>query len=185
MLFCTTAVEWCLTAWGATFVQDATDVGTDTAVAAMGGFFGGFVAGRVLGSRLARRHDPSRLLGLALVVATLGFAVLWPSANPAQAVVGLAVLGVGVGNLFPMGVSVTLAVAPGQAGLASSRAVGASSFSIVLAPVSVGALADATSLTAALLAVPVLVVCAGVALAALSRARRVTASAGSRPAGGR
>jgi hypothetical protein len=60
MLFCTTAAEWCVTAWGATFVEDAADVSTDTAVALMAGYFGGVLAGRILGSRLARRHDPAR-----------------------------------------------------------------------------------------------------------------------------
>jgi MFS family permease len=46
MLFCTTAAEWCINAWGATFVEDAADVSTDTAVALMAGYFGGVLAGR-------------------------------------------------------------------------------------------------------------------------------------------
>jgi predicted MFS family arabinose efflux permease len=82
MLFCMTAAEWCITAWGATFVEDAAGVSTDSAVALMAGYFGGVVAGRTLGSRLARRHDPARLLTLALVVTAAGFAVLWPSTGP-------------------------------------------------------------------------------------------------------
>ena len=89
MLFCTTAAEWCITAWGATFVEDVAGASTDTAVALMAGYFGGVLAGRTLGSRLARRHDPARLLGLALAVAAAGFAVLWPSTGPALALVGL------------------------------------------------------------------------------------------------
>src|SRR4051794_24149206 len=76
MLFCTTAAEWCITAWGATFVEDAADVSTDTAVALMAGYFGGVVAGRTFGSRLARRHDPARLLAVALALTGVGFAVL-------------------------------------------------------------------------------------------------------------
>src|SRR5829696_8146670 len=95
MLFCTTAAEWCITAWGATFVEDAAGVSTDTAVALMGGYFGGVVAGRTLGSRLARRHDPARLLAIALAVAAAGFAILWPSAGPAQALIGLSLLASG------------------------------------------------------------------------------------------
>ena len=82
MLFCTTAAEWCVTAWGATFVGDAADVSTDTAVALMAGYFGGVLAGRTLGSRLTRRHDPARLLALALAVTAAGFAILWPSTTP-------------------------------------------------------------------------------------------------------
>jgi fucose permease len=170
MLFCTTAAEWCITAWGATFVEDAAKVSSDTAVALMAGYFGGVLAGRTVGSRLARRHDPAGLLALALAVAAVGFAVLWPSTAPAQALAGLLLLGIGIGNLFPMGISVTVALAPGQAVLASGRAVAMASFAVLLAPLTVGALADATSLMAALGAVPVMLVLAATGLTLLRRA---------------
>ena len=171
MLFCATAAEWCINAWGATFVEDVADVSTDTAVALMAGYFGGVVAGRTLGSRLARRHEPARLLALALAVTAAGFAVLWPSTGPTQALVGLSLLGIGLGNLFPMGMSVTVALAPGRAVAASGRAVGMTSFAVLLAPLTVGALADATSLTAALAVVPVLLALAAAGLAIVHRAR--------------
>ena len=137
---CTTAAEWCINAWGATLVEDAADVSTDTAVMLMAGYFGGVLAGRTLGSRLARRYDPARLLALALTVAVGGFAILWPSTGPAQALVGLCLLGLGLGNLFPMGVSVAVALTARQAVLASGRTVMMSSFAVVLAPLTVGTL---------------------------------------------
>ena len=171
MLFCTTAAEWCVNAWGATFVEDAADVSTDTAVALMAGYFGGVLAGRVLGSRLTRRHDPARLLAVALAVSAAGFAILWPATAPAQALVGLSLLGIGLGNLFPMGLSVTVALASDRAALASGRAVATTSFAVLLAPLTVGALADATSLTAALVVVPILLVLAAVGLTLVGRAR--------------
>ena len=171
MLFCTTAAEWCVNAWGATFVEDAADVSTDTAVALMAGYFGGVLAGRVLGSRLTRRHDPARLLAVALAVSAAGFAILWPATAPAQALVGLTLLGIGLGNLFPMGLSVTVSLASERAALASGRAVATTSFAVLLAPLTVGALADATSLTAALVVVPILLVLAAAALALVGRAR--------------
>jgi MFS family permease len=171
MLFCTTAAEWCVNAWGATFVEDAAVVSTDTAVALMGGYFGGVVAGRTLGSRLARRHDPARLLGLALAVAAAGFMILWPSTGPTQALIGLSLLGIGLGNLFPMGVSVAVALAPRQAVLASGRTVMMSSFAVLLAPLTVGTLADATSLKLALAVVPVMLVLAAAGLTLAHRAR--------------
>jgi len=171
MLFCTTAAEWCINAWGASFVEDAAEVSTDTAVALMAGYFGGVLAGRTLGSRLARRHDPARLLALALAVTAVGFAILWPSTGPGQALVGLSLLGLGLGNLFPMGLSVTVALAPGQAVLASGRAVAMTSFAVLLAPLTVGTLADATSLKAALGVVPVMVVLAAAGLTLVRRAR--------------
>jgi len=171
MLFCTTAAEWCINAWGASFVEDAAEVSTDTAVALMAGYFGGVLAGRTLGSRLARRHDPARLLALALAVTAVGFAILWPSTGPGQALVGLSLLGLGLGNLFPMGLSVTVALAPGRAVLASGRAVAMTSFAVLLAPLTVGTLADATSLKAALGVVPVMVVLAAAGLTLVRRAR--------------
>lgn len=164
VLVCTTAAEWCITAWGASFVEDALHVSTDTAVSLMVGYFAGVLVGRVLGSRLARRHDPTALLALALGVAAAGFAVMWPSNAPAQAFVGLALLGIGLGNLFPMGMSVAVGLAPEQAGSASGRAVATASLAVLLAPLLVGTLADSTSLKSALAVVPVLLVLAATGL---------------------
>jgi MFS family permease len=171
VLVCTTAAEWCVTSWGASFVEDAAAVSTDLAVVLMAGFFGGVLGGRLVGSRLARRHDPARLLAAALAIAGAGFAVLWSATTPAQALVGLVPLGVGIGNLFPMGVSLAVALAPGRSGPASARAVAMTSGAVLLAPLAVGALADASSLKAALGVVPALLVLAAAGLALVSRAR--------------
>jgi MFS family permease len=171
MLFCATLAEWSVTAWGASFVEDAADVSTDTAVALMAGYFGGVLAGRTLGSRLARRHDPARLLALALAVTATGFAVLWPSTAPVQAFAGLVLLGLGVGNLYPMGMSVAVALAPEHAVLASGRAVAVTSLAGLLAPLTVGPLADATSLKAALGIVPIVLALAAAGLTLVGRAR--------------
>jgi MFS family permease len=180
ILFCTTAAEWSVIAWGASFVEESADVSTEAAVAAMSGYFGGVVAGRVLGSRLARRFDPARLLVVAVLIAAAGFAVLWPAAEPAQALVALVLLGIGLGNLYPMGTSVALALAPAQAAAASGRVVVMTSAAGLLAPLIVGPLADATTLRAALLVVPVLlaVAVAGVGLIARRAANRDAAEPG-------
>ncbi len=172
IVVCTTAVEWSVTAWGATFVQETTRVSADTAVTLMAGYFGGFLAGRVLGSRLARRNDPTRLLGWALGLTAVGFVVVWTSAEPAQAATGMALLGMGIGNLFPMAVSAAVAVAPEQAGQVSGRVVAASAGAVLLAPLTVGALADATSLKAALSVVPILLALSAAGLIVLHRVSR-------------
>jgi fucose permease len=169
MLFCTTAVEWCIAAWGASFVEDAADVSADTSVSLMAGYYGGVVVGRVAGSGLARRHSPHRLLAIALVTTAAGFAILWPAGSPAQSLLGLALLGVGIGNLFPLGLSVTVALAAERAQLASSRAVFMTSFAVLVAPLTVGALADATSLSAALAVVPVALALAASCLTLVTR----------------
>ena len=148
MLFCLVAAEWCVTAWGATFVEDAAGVSPDTAVALMAGYFGGVLVGRTLGSRLARRYDS-------------GAAARVRARRGRRGVRGpVAVDGAGAGAGRPVaarararatcsrwGSSVTVALAPDRAGSASGRAVGMTSFAVLLAPLTVGALADATSLT--------------------------------------
>jgi fucose permease len=177
MLFCATVAEWSVTAWGASYVEEAADVSTDTAVALMAGYFGGVLVGRILGSRLARRHDPARLLALALAVTATGFAVLWPSTAPVQAFAGLVLLGIGVGNLYPMGMSVAVALAPEHAALASGRAVAVTSFGGLLAPLMVGPLADATSLKTALGVVPIVLALAAAGLMLVGRATRALGTA--------
>ncbi len=180
MLFCTTAAEWSVIAWGASFVETNAGVSAGTAVALMAGYFGGVLAGRAVGSRLARAHEASRLLAVSLAVAAVGFAVFWPSTTPAQASIGLGLLGIGLGNLYPLGTSVTIALAPGRAASASGRVVAMTAFAGLVAPLVVGPLADATSLSAALLVVPGLLAAAATALALVVRGRAGTMWAGGR-----
>ena len=133
----------------------------------MFGYFGGVLVGRVTGSRLARRHSAPRLLAVALRRRRRRAS---PSCgrptSPAQTLAGLAVIGLGIGNLFPFALAVCVALAPDRAQLASSRAVMAGSAAVLLAPLTIGALADATSITSALLVVPVMLALAGTLLAA-------------------
>jgi fucose permease len=179
MLFCTTAAEWCITGWGASFVKDAAGVSTDAAVTLMVAYFGGVLIGRTAGSALARRFPAHRLLAGALALTAIGFAILWPAAGPATALAGLLVIGVGLGNLFPLGLSVTVGLAPEHAQLASGRAVLVTSAAVLLAPLTVGALADATSIAAALGVVPAALALAAVGLAAVTRDQSAASLAGS------
>jgi predicted MFS family arabinose efflux permease len=135
----------------------------------MAAYFSGVVAGRVLGSRLAHRYAPSRLLAGALGIALTGFALLWTSSAPVPAALGLAVLGLGLGNTFPMGLALALSLAPDRTGVASARVVTLTSLAVLLAPLSVGTLADATSLKAALSVVPALMALAALGLLAVRR----------------
>jgi fucose permease len=106
-----------------------------------------------------------RLTWIAYVV--LGwFAFL--QASPGLVIASL--LGIGLRNLFPLGTSLTMTLAPGQAVLASGRVVVMTSLAGLLAPLTVGPLADATTLTAALGVVPVLLAFAAAGLILVGRA---------------
>jgi MFS family permease len=171
VLFFTTAAEWSVVAWGASFVERAASVSPDVAVALMAAYFGGVVAGRVIGSRLARTYDPALVLAAALGVAGGGFAVFWPLTTPEQALIALGLLGVGLGNLYPFATAVTMSLAPTQAAAASGRGVAMASLAGMLAPLTVGPLADATSLSAALLVVPALLAAAAAGLVVVIKRR--------------
>jgi fucose permease len=180
MMFCTTAAEWCLTAWGASFVEDAAAISVDTAVSLMAGYYGGVVIGRVGGSALTRRRPVAQLLAGALAVAAAGFAVLWPAHSPVVALLGLTLAGVGIGNLFPLGLALAVSIAPERAQVASARLVAVTASAVLLAPLTVGTLADAASLKAAFAVVPVCLALAAAGLAgvtAAQRRRRISRSA--------
>ena len=144
MLFCTTAAEWCITAWGASFVEDAADVSADAAVSLMVGYFGGVLVGRVAGSRLARRPAAPRLLALALGVAAAGSRSCGRRAA-AQALAGLAVIG--VGHRQPVPARARRDASRWRRTARSRRAAarsGRRSAAVLLAPLTIGTLADAT-----------------------------------------
>jgi len=63
-------------------------------------------------------------------------------------------------------------VLTGQTALANGRAVATTAFAVLLAPLVVGALADATSIKAALVVLPVVIVLAAIGLGIVQRGRR-------------
>ena len=170
MLFFTTAAEWCVTAWGASFVEDAAGVSVDAAVALMIGYFGGVVVGRTSAAGSPAATSPQRLLALR-ARHRRGRASRCSGRRPARCRRWSAsrLLGVGLGNLFPLGLAVTVGLVPDRAVLASGRAVLSGSAAVLLAPLTVGALADATSLTAALAIVPLTLALAAAALTFVRR----------------
>ena len=175
-VFCAAAVEWCLTAWGAVLLRDTTGVSVDTAVALMGAYFAGVVIGRAGGSVLARRVAVAGLAAGALACAAAGVAVLWAAATPAVAAAGLLLAGVGVGNLFPLGLTLAVATAPSLTTLASARVTLVASVAILTGPLLVGRLADAVDLTAALGVVPACLAVAAAALGISARRARPAAT---------
>jgi hypothetical protein len=70
-----------------------------------------------------------------------------------------------------MAIALAVSLAPGQTALASGRGVLTSSAAVLLAPLAVGTVADATSLTAALGVVPVMLGLAALGLTMVQRLR--------------
>jgi len=155
-LTCFVAVEWTLTTWMAIHLDENAGLGREAAVALSSVFFAAMLAGRLAGSRLARRVGARTLLVAALAVLVAALPVLALATGPGVALAGLLLCGATAGALFPLGSALVFAAA----GAASTRASGAimrlSAVAVILAPVTVGALAEAAGLRIGLAAAAVL-----------------------------
>ena len=98
--------------------------------------------GRLAGSRLLRRFAPAPLLRASLAILVLGFSLMWLVPQAAPKLVGVAIVGLGIANLYPTGLALALDAAPEQRDAASSRVVFAVGLALLLAPLILGGLAD-------------------------------------------
>jgi hypothetical protein len=106
-------------------------------------------AGRLgLSVGLGAGHDIRRNAATGLIFAGVGAGVAWVSTAAIVSGAALFLAGVGVAVLYPLGVAAALAGAPGQLALAGNRLTLASGLAILVAPLALGAIADATGVIA-------------------------------------
>lgn len=149
-------VEFCLVFWAADFLGSVKGLGAGGAATLSAGFVLGMAVGRAAAGPVVRRGGrPDRLLALAAAVGIGGFAVLWASPAPV-AVAGLVVTGLGVALLYPVILGQALAARPSEPAWAAARCALASGVAIGVAPLVLGTLADLTTLRAAVLVAPAL-----------------------------
>jgi predicted MFS family arabinose efflux permease len=162
------ALEYAVLLWSPAFLEQA--AGMSKASAATGAAaFAAMLTGRAIGSRLVRAVPPATLYATALLAVLPGFALYWSASPPAASVVGLFVIGLGVALLYPLSLSFAVGAAGPSGEAAGARSSLAAGLAILIAPVTLGALADAANLGTALLAVPALACAVGAAFA-LARA---------------
>jgi fucose permease len=132
--------------------------------------------GRIASSRLARVLPTAALLATTLCVALVGFPLFWHSPGSLLTLAGLFVTGLGIGGVYPLGVSAAIASAPENTdGAAARLAVGAGG-ALLVAPFVLGALADRIGIATAFgIVVPMLLAALSLALVAGRRGRRTPA----------
>ena len=137
--------------WSAVYLH--VDLGTSAGAAAvaLGAFSVTMAAGRVAGDRLAARFGPVRLVRASGLVAGLGLAGGLLVGTPAAAVVGFALLGLGLAGIFPQIVTAAARLDPGQAGRNIGRIAAVSYSGLLSGPVVIGAIASGVGLRNALL----------------------------------
>lgn len=151
------AVEFCLVYFGAESLA-ATGLRAPQAATAMSGFYLGILAGRVGGAWLTRRAGRAvPLLWASLVMTAAGFLLFWLAGLPVVAIAGLFFCGLGIANLYPLSLALTLTAARGSGDTANARTQLLGGVLVITAPYLLGSLADHLGLHAAFTVEPVLI----------------------------
>lgn len=177
--FASVAAEWSFGFFGADYMHTIAGLPIEQAVTAMSIFFLAMFIGRIIGSGLSHRLLPEHVLTGAVAIALLGAVLFWQAPSVTLTIAGLALAGLGVGNLYPFSLAAAIGAAPEQAARASTRVTLATGTAILLAPLVLGSSADWVGIGSAFALVPTLLVVALVLTLAVQWVPRwVRASAG-------
>lgn len=155
LIFFGVCCEWATGFWAAEYLKGLPSGSVGLAALGAGVFQLACLSGRFVSSRLAGRWGERRLLFVAIGLTAVGFPLYWSLANPWVSFGGLVLCGLGVCNFYPVGLSLAIGAAGPQAAKGSSLATLASGSAVLAAPLALGALADAWSLSLALFTIPV------------------------------
>ena len=147
------AVEWSIITWGGDFLVEAGPLTRANASLVMSAFFVAMLIGRFLGAVLARRVALAPLLLAAMVTGLVGFLIFWLVPLIGVRLGGLFLAGLGVANLFPLLLSIAMGIAGPASDLARARITLGTGSAILLAPLTLGWIADRSGISAAYLLV--------------------------------
>ena len=151
------AIEFCLVYFGPQVLL-ATGLSAAAASTALSSNFLGILIGRLIGARLTGRPGRSvALLYASLAVTGAGFALFWLSDRPAAAILGLFVCGVGIANMYPLSLALTLDAARGREDRANARSQLVLGLVAAASPFLLGSLADRYGLATAFALEPALI----------------------------
>ncbi|HEX6711041.1 MAG TPA: MFS transporter [Rubrobacter sp.] len=169
------ASEWCVAYWGADFLADGTGLSRPAAATSLTAYFAAMLVGRIASSRLARTFPPTVLLVATLFAALGGFPLFWLSPGIPFTLAGLFITGLGIGSVYPLGISAAIASAPDNADAAAARLAVAGGGAILVAPFVLGALADRVGIGVAFgIVVPMLLAAVSLALIAGRKGRQAS-----------
>ncbi|MCW7537575.1 MFS transporter [Aquabacterium sp. A7-Y] len=141
--------------WSVLYLQKELGSPQDISALAYASFSGAMAAARFAGDRVRERFAAAPLMFCSAALAALSMAVVLVSGHEIVALIGFALVGVGLGNVVPVLFSAAARV-PGTTpahGIAAVSSVGYLGF--MAGPPLIGMLAQGTSLTAALFVVVV------------------------------
>jgi MFS family permease len=165
-------LEFGILFWASTVVERSTGATLADATLTISVYIGGIIVGRgLLSTHAVGRNDPVWLLRGGLLLTFLGSTLVWMSPSFEFATGAMFVCGLGLGMLYPIAGSITLATAPHLPAQAASRLVLASGVAILVAPFILGIVADLTGVVTAWLLIPGLCVVSALLTVPVARAR--------------
>jgi fucose permease len=168
------ALEFSLSFWLASYLNDDVGLARTAAVAAVSGLYASSLVGRLLASRLARRIDPERLLAAALGTALAGLPILLCAMSGALAAVGIAVAGLGIGAMFPLTSALHVGASRRSTDGALGEILSVAAIGQLVGPLVAGAIAQAANLRVGLIVLPILTLIAAAGLYGHEAAQRRT-----------
>jgi predicted MFS family arabinose efflux permease len=151
------AIEFCLVYFGPQMLLD-TGLSAAAASTALSSNYLGILIGRLLGARLTRHPGRSvPVLYASLALTGAAFVLFWLTDQPGLAILGLFLCGVGIANLYPLALSLTLDAARGQEDRANARSQLVLGVVAAVSPYLLGTLADRHGLAVAFALEPVLI----------------------------
>jgi fucose permease len=158
------ALEFALSFWLASYLDDTVGLGRPTAVVMVSGLYAANLVGRVVASHFARSVSTERLLAASLLAGLVGVAILLAAGGAVVAGVGIAIAGMGVGAMFPLTSSLHVGASSRNADGAIGQVLLVAALGQILGPLATGAIAQAAGLRGGLLVVPAMILVAGAAL---------------------
>ena len=146
--------------WSADYLEHALGMVKANAAQAVSLFLAAMILGRITGSRLVQRFSTRTVVTISILIASIGFLVFWKTESVLAGLGGLFITGLGVANLYPLILSLTIGAADGNTVQASARATLASGTAILTLPLALGSLADAVGIRSAYGVVVVLLISA-------------------------
>lgn len=152
-------VEFGILFWASSVVESSTGVSLADATLTISVYIGGIIVGRAaLSTHVVGRNDPVWLLRAGLAVTFIGSTLVWLAPSYEIAALGMFISGLGLGWLYPICGSMTMATAPHLPTIAATRLVMASGVALLSAPFILGVVADVTGVVSAWLILPVICV---------------------------
>jgi fucose permease len=165
LVFAVVALEFALSFWLASYLDDGVGLGRNLAVAMVAGLYAANLVGRLAASRLARHTTTARVLGVSIGVSLLGLPILLVATDATVAAGGVVVAGAGIGAAFPLTSSLHVGSSPRPADAAMGEILAVAAIGQILGPLLAGAIAQPAGLRVGLLVLPALALLAAAALA--------------------